>query len=122
MIGFVTIGTSDFDRAVAFYDDLLGLIGIGQLMKTERMKMYGTVKDGGTLAVLIPQNKEPQRPGNGNMVAILADTKENIDKLYSRAIELGGSDEGGPGERVPTFYGAYVRDLDGNKLCFYCRF
>jgi predicted lactoylglutathione lyase len=54
------------------------------------------------------------------MVAINAGGRENVDKLYAKAISLGASDEGEPGERVPgMFYGAYVRDLDGNKLCFY---
>ena len=121
MIGFATIGTNDLGRAISFYDELLGLINIKEVDKSERMKMYGIAKDQGTLVVLIPQNKELQHPGNGNMVAIRVDTKENIERLYSKTIELGGTDEGKPGERAPTFYGAYVRDLDGNKLCFYCR-
>ena len=121
MIGFVTIGTNDLNRAVKFYDELLGLINIKEVDKSERMKMYGVAKDQGTLVVLIPQNKKEQQPGNGNMFAIKAESKENIEKLYAMALELGGMDEGGPGERAPTFYGAYVRDLDGNKICFYCR-
>ena len=121
MIGFATIGTNDLNRAVKFYDELLGLINIKEVDKSERMKMYGIAKDQGTLVVLIPQNKREQQPGNGNMIGIRVDTKENIERLYAKAIELGGTDEGKPGERAPTFYGAYVRDLDGNKLCFYCR-
>ena len=72
-----------------------------------------------TLAVCIPYNEEPHEYGNGNMLAIPGGSREGVDKLYARAIELGASDEGPPGERLPTFYGAYVRDPDGNKLCFF---
>ena len=71
------------------------------------------------LAICIPYNEEPQAPGNGNMVAIPAASEEQVGQLHARALELGGADEGAPGTRVPTFYGAYVRDLDGNKLCFF---
>jgi predicted lactoylglutathione lyase len=42
-----------------------------------------------------------------------------VDTLYAKAIELGASCEGEPGERIPGFYGAYFRDLDGNKLVFF---
>jgi predicted lactoylglutathione lyase len=54
------------------------------------------------------------------MIAIPAPGPEAIQKLYDKAMALGATDEGAPGERIPgMFYGAYVRDLDGNKLCFY---
>ncbi|GIS75618.1 MAG: hypothetical protein CM1200mP12_13370 [Gammaproteobacteria bacterium] len=52
------------------------------------------------------------------MTGITLDSTEEVDAMYAKAIELGASDEGEPGQRVPTFYGAYVRDLDGNKLVF----
>lgn len=120
MIGYVTIGTNDMDRAVAFYDALLAEIGAKQLMGMDRIKFYGTGQEGGAmLAVCIPYDEQAQNPGNGNMVAIPAGSREMVDKLYAKARELGASDEGEPGERMPVFYGGYVRDLDGNKLCFY---
>ncbi len=118
MIGYTTIGTSDMDRACAFYDALLGEIGGKQLMSMDRIKFYGT-GEGAMLAVCIPYNEEEQQCGNGNMVAINAGTRDTVDQLYAKARELGASDEGEPGERMPVFYGAYVRDLDGNKICFY---
>ncbi len=71
------------------------------------------------LAVCIPYDEKEPDHGNGNMVAIPGGSREGVDKLYAKARELGASDEGEPGERMPTFYGAYVRDLDGNKLCFF---
>jgi catechol 2,3-dioxygenase-like lactoylglutathione lyase family enzyme len=118
MLGYTTIGVNDMDRAVAFYDALLAEIGAKQLFGMDRIKFYGTGTDSAMLAICIPYNEEPQSPGNGNMIAIPGGSREGVDKLYHKAIELGATDEGPPGERLPVFYGAYVRDLDGNKLCF----
>jgi predicted lactoylglutathione lyase len=53
------------------------------------------------------------------MFAIDAGSRENVDTLYNKAIELGATDDGPDGERTPTFYGAYVRDADNNKVCFH---
>jgi catechol 2,3-dioxygenase-like lactoylglutathione lyase family enzyme len=119
MIGYVTIGTSDMDRAVAFYDALLAELGAKQLMGMDRIKFYGSGPGAPMLAVCTPYDGKDQHHGNGNMVALPAGSPENVDKLYARARELGATDEGEPGQRMPVFYGAYVRDLDGNKLCFY---
>ena len=119
MIGYVTIGTKDIDRACKFYDALLGVIGARQLMGMDRIKFYGTSPNAPMLAVCIPYDGQPHQVGNGNMVAIPGGSREVVDKLYAKAMELGASDEGAPGERMPIFYGAYVRDLDGNKLCFF---
>ena len=119
MLGYCTIGVNDMDRAVAFYDALLGEIGAKQLMGMDRIKFYGTGTDGAMLALCIPYDEGAQNPGNGNMVAISGGDRAGVDRLYAKAIELGGTDEGPPGERMPVFYGAYVRDLDGNKLCFF---
>ena len=118
MIGYVTIGTNDMDRAVGFYDALLAEVGAKQTFGMDRIKFWGT-GGGPMLAVCIPYDKEGQHRGNGNMVAIPGGSREGVDSLYAKAMELGATDEGPPGERMPTFYGAYVRDLDGNKLCFF---
>ncbi len=120
MIGYVTIGTNDMEKATAFYDALLGEIGGKQLMGMDRIKFYGTGGEGAMLAVCIPYDEQAQNCGNGNMVAINAGDNETVAKLYAKAMELGATDEGEPGDRIPgVFHGAYVRDLDGNKLCFY---
>ena len=113
------IGTNDLDRAVAYYDALFALIGAKQLMGSDRMKLYGTAPDAAMIGVCTPWDGQAQHRGNGNMIAIVAGSTEGVDKLYAKAIELGGTDEGEPGYRMPVFYGAYVRDLDGNKLCFF---
>ena len=120
MVGYVTIGTKDMDRAVAFYDALLAEVGGKQLFGMDRIKFYGTGPgDGAMLAICIPYDENEPHQGNGNMVAIAGGSREGVDKLYAKARELGAADEGEPGERLPTFYGAYVRDPDGNKLCFF---
>ena len=119
MLAYTTIGTTDLDRAVAFYDALLAEIGAKQLFGTERIKFYGTSTDESMLALCIPYDEKAHERGNGQMVAIPGGSKEGVDKLHAKALELGATDEGQPGDRIPNvFYGAYVRDLDGNKLCF----
>jgi catechol 2,3-dioxygenase-like lactoylglutathione lyase family enzyme len=119
MLGYATIGTKDMDRATAFYDALLAEIGAKQLFGMDRIKFYGTSPDAAMLAICIPYDEKEQHPGNGTMVAIPGGSREGVDKLYAKAMELGATDEGEPGERMPVFYGGYVRDLDGNKLCFF---
>lgn len=119
MIGYVTIGVNDMDRAVGFYTSLLEGIGGKQLMGMDRIKFFGTGEPGAMLAICIPYDEKDPQPGNGNMIAIPGGSREGVDKLYAKARELGATDEGEPGERMPVFYGAYVRDLDGNKICFF---
>ncbi|TVS12761.1 MAG: VOC family protein [Gammaproteobacteria bacterium] len=120
MIGYVTIGTKDMAKACAFYDALFAELGGKQLFGMDRIKFYGTGPGAPMLAVCIPYDEKEQHPGNGVMIAIPAKGIEQITKLYNKAIELGATDEGEPGERIPgVFTGAYVRDLDGNKLCFF---
>ncbi len=120
MIGYSTIGVSDIEKAKRFYLDLLSDFEAKILIDMGRFVLIGPSKDKPCLAVCIPYNKEAPHPGNGNMVAINPGSKENVDKLYHKAIELGGTCDGAPGQRIPdAFYGAYFRDPDGNKIAFY---
>jgi catechol 2,3-dioxygenase-like lactoylglutathione lyase family enzyme len=125
MIGYATFGTDDIDRARAFYDALLGEIGGRRVMEFPQngFTMYGTGERRPGLAITRPYDGGPASPGNGNMVALVMDSRDKVDRLHALALELGGSDEGPPGLRGPegdrAFYGAYFRDLDGNKLCVF---
>jgi len=119
MLGYATIGTKDLPKAEAFYNELLGLIGGKQLMGLDRIKFYGTDAGGAMLAICTPADEGAQSTGNGQMVAIPGGSPEGAAKLYKKAIELGATDGGEPGQRLPFFYGSYVYDLDGNKLCFF---
>ena len=85
----------------------------------DRIKFYGTAMDAPMIAVCVPYNEESPSSGNGNMIAIPGGDRAGVDRLYAKAMELGATDDGAPGERLPIFYGAYVRDADGNKLCFH---
>ena len=120
MIGYTTIGVSNMAQAEQFYGGLLAEIGGQQLFGQDRIKFYGTGMDAAMLAICIPYDEQAQHRGNGNMVAIPGGSRDKVDALHAKALQLGATDDGGPGERVPgVFYGAYVRDPDGNKLCFY---
>ena len=115
MIGYVTIGTTDMEKAKAFWSELLEPLGAGLLMDLGRIAMIGSPGQP-MLAVCTPFDEKPPAHGNGNMIAFAAGSREKADELYARAIELGASDEGPPGERMPGFYGGYFRDPDGNLI------
>jgi len=119
MIGYTTIGSKDLDKAVTFYDGLLDLVGGKRVMEMDRIKFYGTEAAGAMLAVCIPHDEKEQSAGNGQQVSIPGGSIEGAQALYNKAIELGATDAGAPGQRFDFFYGAYVYDLDGNKLCFF---
>lgn len=121
MVGYVTLGTSDLDRAVAFYDALLEPLKGKQIMNDGRIVIWAGEQMGtGMLAVCTPFDKNPPTVGNGVMVALNMGTPEAVAKLHARALELGATDEGAPGERMPGMHFAYFRDLDGNKLAGFC--
>ena len=122
MIGYVTLGSNDLDRARSFYDQLMPVMGAGRMMEFgDNFTMYGVGMGKPGIAVCKPYDGSSATAGNGNMAAIACDSRARVDAFYNKAIELGGSDEGPPGVRGEegdqAFYGAYVRDLDGNKLC-----
>jgi predicted lactoylglutathione lyase len=120
MIGYVTIGVSDMSRAKQFYADLLADLGASVLIDMDRIAFIGKSMEEPMVAVCIPYDEQPNHPGNGNMLAINPGSKENVDKLYHKALELGATCEGEPGQRIPDmFYGAYIRDPDGNKVAFF---
>ena len=77
---------------------------------------WGTSPEGTGLGVSIPFDKRPATVGNGCMVALQASSREQVDRVHAKALALGGTDEGPPGQRSEGFYAAYFRDLDGNKL------
>jgi predicted lactoylglutathione lyase len=119
MIGYVTLGTNDLPRAVAFYDALFGAMGASRIWDGPSGVAWGVSMDQPGVGVMTPFNKQAATVGNGSMVALVVDSKEKVDAYYRKAIELGATDEGAPGPRGDGFYAAYWRDLDGNKLNFF---
>ena len=120
MIGYVTVGTNDMARAGKFYDALLAEIGGKRQMETERFISWSAGEQSPGLGVIKPFDGKAATVGNGNMVALMCDSPEKVKAIYDKAIKLGGKDEGPPGTRWGTFYAAYFRDLDGNKLNAFC--
>lgn len=124
MIGYVTLGTDDLDRARAYFDELFGTVGAQRLMQLDEsgFTMYGTAMNRPGVVVTRPYDGQPANPGNGNMIALVMDSKEKVDAFYGKALELGGTDEGAPGYRGdPKFgyYFAYFRDPDGHKFAVF---
>jgi len=119
MIGYVTLGTNDLPRAAAFYDALVGAMGGKRFMESDRFIAWATSPTAAGLGLTYPFNGQPATVGNGVMVALEAGSPAEVDRLYAKAIELGATDDGKPGERFPGFYAAYFRDLDGHKLNFF---
>jgi catechol 2,3-dioxygenase-like lactoylglutathione lyase family enzyme len=119
MIGYVTLGTNDLPRAVAFYDALLADIGAKRMMENEQFVAWSVRPESPGLAVTKPFDKNAATVGNGVMVALAVDSKAKVDALHRKALQLGGSDAGAPGPRGEGFYAGYFRDLDGNKLNFF---
>jgi catechol 2,3-dioxygenase-like lactoylglutathione lyase family enzyme len=119
MIGYVTLGTNDLDRAAAYYDELLGEIGATRALELERLISWSAGEGSPLLGVIKPFDGTPATAGNGTMVGLAVESNAKVDEMHAKALELGGTDEGAPGERMPGFYAGYFRDIDGNKLNFF---
>ncbi len=126
MIGYVTLGTDDLDRARSYFDALLGTIGAKRVMQFADedggFTMYGVSRGQPALVVTRPYDKAPAHHGNGNMVALVMDSRDKVNAFHARALELGGANEGDPGFRGdPKFgyYFAYFRDPDGHKFAVF---
>jgi catechol 2,3-dioxygenase-like lactoylglutathione lyase family enzyme len=126
MLSHVYIGITDFGRALAFYSAVLDTVGLTPKFSYPEKSWAGWIKPGFARPLFLiglPYNGEPAAPGNGQMVALLAATREAVDRCHAAALAAGGSCEGPPGLRLhyhPNYYGAYFRDPDGNKLCVCC--
>ncbi|MCP5089964.1 MAG: VOC family protein [Gammaproteobacteria bacterium] len=120
MIGYVTLGTNQYDEAAKFYDELLAVIGAGRIMESDTFIAWGTGPKSPLLSILRPYDGKDATVGNGVMVAIAAASPDTVSMLHAKAMELGGTDEGAPGSRGGNFYAGYFRDLDGNKLNAFC--
>ena len=116
MIGYVTLGTNDVEKSAAFYDVLLAEMGAARFMENEQFIAWAAGPDQPAVSVTKPYNGNPATVGNGMMVALVVDSKDKVDAIYNKAIELGATCEGPAGARGEGFYAGYFRDLDGNKL------
>ena len=123
MFSHVTIGANDIAKAKTFYDALLRPLGITRRADYPDAAAYGAADGPMPLWVVRPLDKKPATAGNGITIGLEADSRPAVDAAYKAAMAAGGRDEGPPGVREnysPNYYGAYVRDPDGTKLCIVC--
>ena len=121
MIGYVTIGAADVAAATPFYDAVLGAIGY-ERKSLDEWAFYGPVGGEGNVGICKPFDGQPARAGNGVMIAFVAPSQDAVRAAHAAGMANGGSDEGAPGMRPPdgtSFFGAYLRDPTGNKLCIF---
>ena len=120
MLSHAMLGTNDLARATAFYDALLAPLGAKRMFETERAVAWGSTAP--EFAICKPYDGKPASAGNGAMIALSVPTRAMIAEIHAKALSLGATDDGEPGVRGDNpdgFYGAYFRDLDGNKICIY---
>ena len=122
IISFVMVGTNDLEKSSKFYDAIFVHLGLKKVNTAERMISYAHSNDPDEVKFYItkPYNENPATIGNGTMVALLAESKEAVDKFHATALKNGAVDEGTPGIRSDGNYYGYVRDLDGNKIAAKC--
>ena len=122
ILSHVTVGVRDIARAAAFYDAVLGDLGIARGKTGEGFAGWGSGHEGGFF-ITLPFNRQAASVGNGVSVSFLAPSRDAVDRFHAKAIELGATDEGKPGLRPhyhADYYAAYLRDLDGNKIAAVC--
>jgi catechol 2,3-dioxygenase-like lactoylglutathione lyase family enzyme len=123
MFSHVTLGTNDIDRALRFYEPVMAALGISQPFARQSPGFVFGDLAGQKLFVGTPFDGAPASHGNGEHVAFIAKDRATVDAFHAAALANGGSDDGAPGLRPhyhANYYGAYVRDPDGNKLQAVC--
>ncbi len=123
MFSHVTIGTNDLPKGCAFYDALLKPLGLARRLDVPNGAGYGASAGRLPIWIVRPVDRKPASAGNGITIGLDADTRAAVDAAYEAGMAAGGTDEGAPGLRAhyhPNYYGAYLRDPDGNKICIVC--
>ena len=120
MIGYTTIGTNDLQKSAIFYDALFSEMGAKRILESDRFILWSTGAGKAEFAITKPFDGQQASVGNGVMIALQLETRAQVDTMHAKAITLGATDEGPSGLRGGEFYAGYFRDLDGNKLNFFC--
>ena len=113
-LNYFVVGTNDMDAAVEFYDQLFEGSGLNRVAPSERMTYW--LDPEFAFAAAKPFDEKPATNGNGTMVGFSVGSPHEVKRLYALALEIGGTSEGEPDQRGPRF-SAYIRDVDGNKIC-----
>ena len=126
MFSHTFLGVTDFERALAFYERLMAVLGIAPRFGDRSQPWAGWQSPGDPRPLFLigpPFDGQPHHAGNGQMLAFLAATRAIVDAAHAAALASGGRCEGAPGLRPgyhAHYYGAYFRDSEGNKLCVAC--
>lgn len=117
MLHHVSLGTNDAARAAAFYDPVLAVLGIRKICERDGSVDYGAASI--VFSLEKPSDGQPAGVGNGVHVAFASGSRAQVDAFHRVAMANGGGDAGAPGLRPEydaNYYGAFVRDPDGNKI------
>ncbi len=120
-LNYVMLGSNDVTKARSFFDAVFPAIGGRLIAEYMPHAFCYELRGSGRIWVASPFNKEVATPGNGNMLGLECESKAEVQKAHQIGLSKGGTNEGDPGARLqygPDFYGAYIRDLDGNKMSF----
>lgn len=115
-MNYFVFGTNDKPKSVAFYDELFDGCGFRKIHDEGRMTVWGN--EHLMFAVSEPFDGNQASNGNGTMLGFNVDSKEEVDRLHAKALELGATCDGEPGIRSGR-YAAYFRDFDKNKICVF---
>lgn len=117
VLSHVSLGTNDYPRAKAFYDQVLATLQIPCMMDFPGAAGYG--RQFPEFWIQVPHDGKAAAAANGVHIAFLANSKEEVDAFHAKALSLGGKDDGAPGLRPEydkNYYAAFVRDLEGHKI------
>jgi catechol 2,3-dioxygenase-like lactoylglutathione lyase family enzyme len=117
MIGYTSLGTNDLPRSAAFYDALLASLGAQRVFEFPDFIVWSAGENVPGFSIHVPFDGKVATVGNGTMIALAAQSRDQVDEIYQQALTLGAVSEGAPGQRHENgFYAGYFRDPDGNKL------
>jgi catechol 2,3-dioxygenase-like lactoylglutathione lyase family enzyme len=120
MLHHVSVGVKDVARAATFYDPVLKALGYKRVVEYLPVAIgYGESKDRAQFWIGLPHNQSAATSGNGAHIGFIAKSKAAVNKFHEAALRAGGSNNGEPGPRPdygPHYYGAFIYDLDGNKI------
>jgi len=121
MFAFITIGTNNLKKSSQFYDELLKTLGIVKVIQDERYVGYSKEDNLEIIEfyIMCPFDKKEATIGNGTMISFDGKTPEKVNEFHQKALKIGATNEGFPGPRHGEDYYAYIRDLDGNKICVF---
>lgn len=121
MIGYITLGSNDIKTSSEFYDEIFKVLGASRVYDHNTYCAWARDSESIIFSITNPADGKRATVGNGTMIALEAESREQVDFLYGKGLAMGGQDEGSPSERSGGYYCAYVRDLDGNKLNFHVK-